>query len=84
MLGSNLHQRRPRGQERTPEIEWRPSSALGSVDIEDRVKRPVPSEVEGRQAVSARLDFFCFGMKRSMKPVLKRPAWKSGSARIRW
>ena len=75
VLGPYLNEWCAAIEESPSEIECRPSGALGYVDIQYRV--------EGRvQAVSARLDFFCFGMKRSMNPVLRRPAWKSGSAMI--
>ena len=77
LLGANLETSGSAIQKGTSQVRRAPPGAMCDVDVNDGVERR-----EGDQAVSARLVFFGCGMNRSMKAVLKRPAWKSGSFRI--
>src|SRR5262245_26668284 len=80
MLRANLQEARAAAQARAGEIDCRPASRISRICIDDDVER---LESDAGQTASARRPPPGRDWKRSMNDVLRRPAWKSGSARIR-
>src|SRR5690606_27038369 len=77
-LGAYLEERGAAVEDGARDIRRLPSRRRGRLGVHDRLQGR-----KGDQADSARSVFFCCGMNRSMNAVPGRPAWKSGSPRIR-